>query len=141
MCVVGVQVERWQRWAAPAQEMDTQSDVPVDPCGAGSAQPTAPQPPGSPGWFCPVSPSAHLSLWMLASGHEGLLTLGAAALGLPEQHSKEFPPPPPKKYIWERPGCGGTPGTFLALLPISCCPGPGHSLDNPMGATVQVLES
>lgn len=116
------------------EEMGTQPDVPLDPRGAGSAQLPAPQPPAPPGWLCLVNLDAHLSPCLLASGHGGRLqsSSGLHVLQCWGFLGNSVRSPPPK--IWERSGCGEMPGPFLPLLPVSCCPGPGHSLDSQVGS-------
>lgn len=116
------------------QEMGMQPGVPLDPRGAGSAWPPAPQPPALPVWLCPVDPNACLSPWPLASGHGGPLQWSSGLQVLQCWGFLGNSVRSPTKKIWERSGCGETPGPFLPLLPVSRCPGPGHSLDSQVGS-------
>lgn len=116
------------------QEMGTQSDVLLDPRGAGSAWAPAPQPLAPPGWLCPVDPNARLSPWPLASGHGGPLLWSSGLWVLQCWGSLDNSVRSAPQKIWETSGCGETPGPFLPLLPVSCCSGPRHSLDGQVGS-------
>lgn len=127
--VVGVQAKRWQH-PAPCAPGDGHTAW----CASGSmwewACP-APQPTGLlAGSECP---KCCLSPWLLASGHGGHAVVSwssGAASWIFLSNSARSPP----RKILERSGFGETPGPFLPLLPISCCLGSGHTLDNQVGS-------
>lgn len=126
--VIGVQAKWWQHPAACAPGCTVQPDVLLDPCGNGHAQPHSPQ-----CSLLDLCAKCCLSPCCLLQGM-GVMQWCSGLQVLPSWGFLGNSARSPPRKILERSGFGEMPGPFLPLLPISCCPGSKHTLDNQVGS-------